>query len=951
MKTFSLRNDYFSVPINTSQRRRTFIKNNVFQSGRIFLLMLLCCGKLVVAQPVVSSFSPLKGHVGDTVTITGSGFASAPLGNIVYFGAVRAWVLTASANMLTVKVPAGATHKPLSVTVNRLTGYSAGVFSVMFDGGGISPGSFSTASYFSLNGERSWRTSVGDIDGDGKVDLIELTNYGGNVSILRNTSSIDSISFVFAASFKTSTQGTENSLEIADLDGDGKLDIVSSNESLSGAISKSFITILKNTSMPGSVSFMPLIQIPIPNRSVARVADMDLDGKPDLMSVGPNAPGIVFLKNTSAAGSISFNDLVSVGILGYTSMGIADLDGDLLPDLILNNFDYCYAYRNISDNGVLKFRLVQSLVSGSIWGISAGEINGDTRRDIAITHAETSGVEYRINRSTPGNIDFINYGMSPRTEFSPSQTLINDIDGDGRADLVASRYGDRRVYLSMMQQKPLNNSTQFYNGVECYMNRDVNDFVCADFNGDGRPDIAFTDQQLFSVGILKNQMAKASQRPVVKSFSPYAGGQNDTILIKGRYFAGTKAVSFGDVPAKSFTIVSDSTISAVLDTGASGQITVTNNKGAASIGGFIYTNEPTIKITTASTEVCENAKVTIEAVTTSRAPSLYYVWYKNGKEVGERNKPYVTTRLANGDSVWSVVVNERQTAKSNVLVFTVDSMLNTKVRISIDKPTTICKGTPVTFKAIVTEGGAAPKYKWMWNNGNVGTNSDTYVNSSLNDGDSVICIVSVAEKCAVASVRSKAVVMSVEYGAPAQPSSITGPSMVDAGASGLVFSVGAVSRATSYTWKVPADASVTSGGTTNEATVTWGNTAGNVTLQARNSCGLTSVSKSVTLNSNQSRLITESAPSTPKGAAVLSVYPNPAKNKVAVSFTQLTESGDYFVQLSDASGRLLLLQKTSMQKGGITSELDVSKYTPGIYHVSIMLKNKVVDSKQLMIGK
>jgi len=71
--------------------------------------------------PTVSSISPAQGSVlgGDTVTISGSGFATTPANNIVTFGSAAATVTAASATSLTVTAPAkaAADTSPVDVTV------------------------------------------------------------------------------------------------------------------------------------------------------------------------------------------------------------------------------------------------------------------------------------------------------------------------------------------------------------------------------------------------------------------------------------------------------------------------------------------------------------------------------------------------------------------------------------------------------------------------------------------------------------------------------------------------------------------------------------------------------------------------------------------------------------------------------------------------------------------
>lgn len=73
--------------------------------------------------------------------------------------------------------------------------------------------------------------------------------------------------------------------------------------------------------------------------------------------------------------------------------------------------------------------------------------------------------------------------------------------------------------------------------------------------------------------------------------------------------------------------------------------------------------------------------------------------------------------------------------------------------------------------------------------------------------------------------------------APATPGTINGSTCIAAGQSGYIFSISAVTSATSYTWTVPTGSSITAGQGTTSITVTFGNTAGNITVTADNSCG------------------------------------------------------------------------------------------------------------------
>ncbi|HTB31355.1 MAG TPA: hypothetical protein VK808_04965, partial [Bacteroidia bacterium] len=74
-------------------------------------------------------------------------------------------------------------------------------------------------------------------------------------------------------------------------------------------------------------------------------------------------------------------------------------------------------------------------------------------------------------------------------------------------------------------------------------------------------------------------------------------------------------------------------------------------------------------------------------------------------------------------------------------------------------------------------------------------------------------------------------------GAPGQPGAITGSTSFCVSSSGVVYSIAAVTGATSYNWTVPAGATITAGNGTTSITVTFGSIQGNVTVTASNTCG------------------------------------------------------------------------------------------------------------------
>ena len=82
--------------------------------------------------------------------------------------------------------------------------------------------------------------------------------------------------------------------------------------------------------------------------------------------------------------------------------------------------------------------------------------------------------------------------------------------------------------------------------------------------------------------------------PTITSFNPTTGAEGASITITGTNFTGASAVSFGGVAPSLFTVNSSTGITAVVGTGASGDVSVTTPGGTAILAGFTFIPAPTI---------------------------------------------------------------------------------------------------------------------------------------------------------------------------------------------------------------------------------------------------------------------------------------------------------------------------------------------------------------------
>jgi len=154
--------------------------------------------------------------------------------------------------------------------------------------------------------------------------------------------------------------------------------------------------------------------------------------------------------------------------------------------------------------------------------------------------------------------------------------------------------------------------------------------------------------------------------------------------------------------------------------------------------------------------ICNGSSVTFTASPTNGGTTPQYQWLKNGLPIsGEMNPTYTSTTLANNDII-SCVLNSNAICPSgnpdtsNVITM-IASSLPVSITISAQPNGTICYGENVTLTAVGVNPGLSPTYQWKINGVNTGTNSTTLVTNTLNQGDSVQCILTSSEQCATGS--------------------------------------------------------------------------------------------------------------------------------------------------------------------------------------------------------
>jgi PKD repeat protein len=196
------------------------------------------------------------------------------------------------------------------------------------------------------------------------------------------------------------------------------------------------------------------------------------------------------------------------------------------------------------------------------------------------------------------------------------------------------------------------------------------------------------------------------------------------------------------------------------------------------------------------------------------------VYYKKGNQLATSATPLTTTFTPSATTDWdidtvdltayigqNIKVKFAVTNKygNNIYIDDVNinsSALAASVSISSsDADNTICAGTSVTFTATPVNGGTTPTYQWKVNGANVGTNSPTYVTSTLTNGQVVTCVMTSSLSGVTGSPATSNSITVTVNAIPGTPTASS--SSPDCEGSTISLSTPAVAGGT-YSWTGPA---------------------------------------------------------------------------------------------------------------------------------------------------
>jgi len=394
---------------------------------------------------------------------------------------------------------------------------------------------FAPPMHYGLGGRPADLASA-DLNGDGRPDIV--ASAGTRIAVLLGIERGR-----FAAATRIPLEHRPGAIALADVDRDGTLDVVTAN-------GDGTVSILLGD---GKGSFVAKGAFPSgASPSDVVVADLTGDGAPDVATA--DGDGLSILAGDGEGGLLSPLHLPVGEGCRHVVAGDLDLDGMLDLAFTRNAFEEYHGFGVLLGDGAGGFSPLATYGTRlEPFGLALGDLNMDGRPDLVSLDGLEGDAEIGAFLGDGKGIFISACTTMFSRDLSASGLAVGDLNRDGRADVVSTGRrpgyvtgsnghwvtvppGPPRIYIML---------SHAYDGVfleptSFLAGRLPGEVIVTDFNGDRRPDLATTDLETRSLSVRLN-----GHLPVVTGVSPARGRIGDVVTLTGRFFSRRGVVQFG----------------------------------------------------------------------------------------------------------------------------------------------------------------------------------------------------------------------------------------------------------------------------------------------------------------------------------------------------------------------------------------------------------------------
>lgn len=368
----------------------------------------------------------------------------------------------------------------------------------------------SVTSYSTGTSTSPYRTVVADVNGDGKLDALVANSRSSTLGVLLGDGT--GRFTLQANSPSTGTGGGPQSLAVADVNGDGKLDVLVAN------YQTTTLGVLLGNGSGGFTLQAAMPRIGVSNPTSLVVADVNGDGKVDALATDSNGRGLsVILNNGNGSFTYQNTSPDTGGDVPY-DVAVGDVNGDGKADaLVVNSFSGTLGVLLGAGNGSFSLQSDLPATGGSSpYSVAIADVNGDNKLDALVANRGTNTLGVLLGNGSGG---FTLQAASPSigTGSRPTSVAVADFNLDGKLDALVTNTnaGTLAVLLG-------NGSGGFtLQANTFYTNAVSNTFglTVADVNGDRKPDALVADASGNVLSVLLNRTSTLATRAALPGTS------------------------------------------------------------------------------------------------------------------------------------------------------------------------------------------------------------------------------------------------------------------------------------------------------------------------------------------------------------------------------------------------------------------------------------------------
>jgi hypothetical protein len=528
--------------------------------------------------------------------------------------------------------------------------------------------------------------ATGDVNGDGKADIVAAMQDASFAGCQNNTVAVleglGTGKFKASAYYPTGSTTQEQTIYLVDMNGDGKLDIVTGNAdgSISVLLNKG-----NGTYDPGTLN-TSLTSV-FTSGIALTFADFNGDGKMDIaVSASINSPGVVYVLPGNGNGTFGI-PIETALPYSPTKLVAADFNKDGKADLLVaGQFPGCgsyaltYAFLEGAGNGTFTAGPIECWSAGTPGNPVAVDLNGDGNLDVVIPYDGAPGSPAILQGKGDGTFTGSQYFYTGQAAIS---AVVADFNGDGMPDVAlvnSSTFNPEFLTMMFNSTQPVSVSPLLVNFGAITVGAskaetivltndqstalaiasitlggtDPSDFTAKSNCGTSRlpghdctitvtakPTVAGAQTATLTIkdgaGTQTVQLVIDNPVPVITSLSPntaIAGGAGFTLTVTGKNFVSTSVVKWAG-SARATTFVSATELTATIlatDIAKGGTFAVTVNSpapggGTSGASNFVVDNPvPTLTSISPSSATHGGAAFTLTATGTNYVVGSVIEW-------------------------------------------------------------------------------------------------------------------------------------------------------------------------------------------------------------------------------------------------------------------------------------------------------------------------------------